>query len=196
MLILASGSPRRRELLAGLGVAFEVIVPEVSELEDPAADPLTLVAYNARLKAGAIANLHPNRPVLGADTTVCVDRTVLNKPANEADARRMLRLLSGRTHQVHTALALKWRSRGVIDCLCVTSEVTFRTLDEAAISDYLSRVHVFDKAGAYALQEEGGRIIAGFSGSRTNVIGLPVEETAALLLKHGIPARMPPHAAA
>src|SRR5262245_61070109 len=109
-LILASASPRRRELLASLGVKFEVVPAEVTEHEAPDADPRAMVAHNAALKADWVAVRHPDATVIGADTTVFIDRTVLNKPRDAAEARAMLRMLRGRTHTVFTGLAVR-RSR-------------------------------------------------------------------------------------
>ena len=112
-LILASASPRRKELLTSLGVAFEVIPAEVTEHEAPDADPREMVRHNAALKADWVAARHPDATVIGADTTVFIDRTVLNKPRDPADARAMLKLLRGRTHTVFTGLAIRRQSDGL-----------------------------------------------------------------------------------
>lgn len=186
MLLLASTSPRRRELLRQLGVPFEVITAPVEEYEATDADPRLLVEHNARLKAAAVSRLHPGRFVLGADTTVCVGRTVLNKPADLDDARRMLRLLSGHAHEVHTAIALVRGEPEFEVCEVVTSQVEFRTLSEADIERYLAAVHVLDKAGAYAIQDHGDWIVSRYTGSLDNIIGLPTAETAVLLRSHGL----------
>ncbi|MBI3884367.1 MAG: septum formation protein Maf [Opitutae bacterium] len=185
-LILASASPRRRELLAQLGVPFDVMVAEVTEHEAPDSDPRHLVEHNAALKAEWVAARHPDAVVLGADTTVFVGQTVLNKPRDGADARAMLRLLSGRTHTVFTGLAVRCPARNLRLALGVASEVTFKTLDEAVIELYLSRVHPFDKAGGYAIQEHSELIVAGFRGSQTNIVGLPLEETKQILTRAGL----------
>jgi septum formation protein len=187
-LILASASPRRRELLAGLGVPFDVVIAPVDEHEAPDADPRALVRHNAALKAGWVAARHPEAFVLGADTTVFLDGVVLNKPVDLADARRMLRHLSGRTHVVCTGLALHRAADGVDDELIVESRVTFRPLDEAVIDRYLAVAHALDKAGAYGIQEHGDLIVAGWEGSFTNIVGLPVDETRELLTRHGLRA--------
>ena len=185
-LILASASPRRRELLSQLGVPFTVLPAEVIEHEEPDAEPRGMVLHNAALKADWVAARHPDATVLGADTTVFVGNTVLNKPRDAADARAMLRLLSGTTHTVFTGLAV----RRVRDDLRldqgVASEVTFKTLTEAVIEEYLSRVHTLDKAGGYAIQEETELIVAGYRGQLTNIIGLPLEETKQLLTRAGL----------
>lgn len=180
-LILASASPRRKELLAQIGVVFEVLPAEVTEHEAPDADPRAMVLHNAALKADWIAARHPEATVLGADTTVFVGNTVLNKPRDAADARAMLRLLSGTTHTVYTGLAVRRVSDGLRLDRGVASEVVFNVLTEAVIEEYLSKVHTLDKAGGYAIQEEAKLIVKSFSGQLTNIIGLPLEETKQLL---------------
>jgi len=185
-LILASASPRRRELLAQLGLEFEVLPAEVTEHEDPAAEPRAMVARNAALKADWVAARHPAATVLGADTTVFIDGTVLNKPRDLADARAMLRRLSGRTHTVFTGLALRRLADGLKLDTGVASEVTFKALDEATIDVYLARVHVLDKAGAYGIQEHADLIVASYTGSFTNIVGLPIETTKQILTQCGL----------
>ena len=185
-LILASASPRRRELLAQLGVAFEVVVAQVTEHEEPTTDPRVMVAHNAALKAEWVAVRHPDAFVLGADTTVFLDGHALNKPHDLAEARTMLRRLAGRTHTVFTGLALRRQSTGLRRDEGVASEVTFKPLDETEIDAYLERVHVLDKAGAYAIQEHGERLIAGWQGSFTNIVGLPLEATKQILTQAGL----------
>ncbi|HEX3730123.1 MAG TPA: nucleoside triphosphate pyrophosphatase [Opitutaceae bacterium] len=184
-LILASASPRRRELLGRLGIPFTVEVAQVVEFEDPGADPRQLVAHNAALKADWVAARHPAALVLGADTTVFLDGAVLNKPADGAEARSMLRRLSGRTHTVFTGLALRRLSTGLKADEGVTSEVTFRALDEAVIEAYLGQVHTLDKAGGYSIQEGSELIVAGYQGSFTNIMGLPLETTKHILTRCG-----------
>jgi septum formation protein len=185
-LILASASPRRRELLGRLGVAFTVEVASVVEFEDPGADPRQLVAHNAALKADWVAARHPDALILGADTTVFLDGVVLNKPADGAEARSMLRRLSGRTHTVFTGLALRRQSAGLKWDEGVASEVTFRPLDEAVIEAYLARVHTLDKAGGYSIQDGSEAIVAGYQGSYTNIMGLPLETTKQILTRCGL----------
>ena len=182
-LILASASPRRGELLASLGVAFEVVTAAVEEHEAEDADPRALVSHNAALKAEWVAQRHPDALVLGADTTVFVDGTVLNKPADLADARRMLRLLSGRAHAVFTGLALRAQTAGLREDHGVESRVVFRRLDDAAIERYLQVAHALDKAGAYGIQDHGEIIIERWEGSLSNIVGLPLEETKAVLTR-------------
>jgi len=183
-LILASASPRRRELLAQLYSDFAVVPADVEEHEDPATDPRVMVAHNAALKAAWVAARHPDALVLGADTTVFIGDRVLNKPADAAEARAMLRELSGRTHTVFTGLVLRGPSVDLTGE--VTSEVTFRRLDEALIEAYFAKVHTLDKAGGYSIQDHGEMVVAAHTGSLSNIIGLPLDETKQLLVRAGL----------
>lgn len=185
-LILASASPRRRELLTQLGVAFDVVVADVTEHEEASTDPRVMVAHNAALKADWVAARHPRAVVLGADTTVFIAGTALNKPRDGTEARAMLRRLSGRTHTVFTGLAVRRAEDGLCIDEGVASEVTFKVLDEAVIETYLARVNTLDKAGGYAIQEHGELIVAGQRGSLTNIIGLPIESTKQILTRCGL----------
>jgi septum formation protein len=185
-LILASASPRRRDLLTSLGVPFEIVTASVEEEEDPATDPRVMVAHNAALKADWVAAHRPEALVLGADTTVFLDGTTLNKPRDPADARRMLRRLAGRTHTVFTGLALRQVSTGLKLDEEVATQVTFHPLDDATIEAYLAQVHTLDKAGGYAIQEHGELIVAGYAGSFTNIVGFPVETVKQLLTRGGL----------
>lgn len=175
LLILASGSPRRQQLLADMGVRFQVHVADVEEWEAEDAVPDDLVKHNASLKAQSVARLFPQSMILGADTTVALDTTVLNKPVDRDDAIRMLTKLSGREHRVLTAVCLMRACDGYCEQWTETSWVHFKQLSPADITDYIEEVNVMDKAGAYAMQEQGDRIVARFRGSRSNIIGLPVE---------------------
>ena len=186
LLILASASPRRQELLTRLGLPFEVLPAEVVEFEAPDADPREMVRHNAALKADWVAARHPEATVVGADTTVFIGNTVLNKPAGAAEARVMLRLLSGRTHTVFTGLAVRRLRDGLKLDQGVASAVTFKAFDDTVIDQYLAKVHTLDKAGGYAIQEETGLIVAGYTGSLTNIIGLPLEEMKQLLTQAGL----------
>lgn len=185
-LILASASPRRRELLGQLGVPFDVITADVVEHEDVTTDPRVMVARNAALKADWVAARHPEAIVLGADTTVFIDGHSLNKPRDGAEARAMLRRLSGRTHTVHTGLAVRRLRDGLSLDTGESSEVRFKTLDEGDIEAYLARVHTLDKAGGYAIQEHSELIIEGYTGSLSNIVGLPLETTKQILTRCGL----------
>jgi len=185
-LILASASPRRRELLAELGVEFDVVTAQVTEHEDPTTDPRVMVAHNAALKADWVAERHPEAFVLGADTTVFIDGHALNKPQDGAEARAMLRRLSGRTHTVFTGIALRRLKDGLKIDTGEASDVTFKVIDEATIEAYLAKVHTLDKAGGYAIQEAPELIIASRSGSLTNIVGLPVDTVKQILTRCGL----------
>jgi septum formation protein len=185
-LILASASPRRRELLGQLGVAFDVVVAEVVEHEEASTDPRVMVAHNSALKAEWVAARYPDSLVLGADTTVFIDGAALNKPSGGLEARAMLRQLSGRTHTVFTGLAVRRSSDGLRIDDGVASEVTFNVLTETVIEHYLSLVNTLDKAGGYAIQEHSDLLGAQYRGSFTNIIGLPVETTKQILTRCGL----------
>ncbi|MCX6935246.1 MAG: Maf family protein [Verrucomicrobia bacterium] len=177
-LILASTSPRRADLLRESGISFRVEKPEVEEwmAEDfPEMAPADLARENARRKAKAVAERHPGKPVLAADTLVICESRVLGKPADEEMAKRMLGWLSGRTHEVITAAVLMLPSGMKTREAVVRTRVKFRELGAAEVSDYLREVEVMDKAGAYALQDGGDRLVERVEGSRSNVIGLPME---------------------
>jgi septum formation protein len=174
-LILASASPRRRELLAQAGFVFDVIAADIPELSKPGEDPIRFVTRLAREKAEAVADRHslpPGALILGADTIVLVDGEVLGKPKDAADAARMLRLLSGRTHQVITGVCLL-RGRERQRAAEVTF-VRFNTLSDAEIDDYIATGEPMDKAGAYAIQGRAGRWIPRIHGCYFNVVGLPL----------------------
>lgn len=185
-LILASASPRRRELLGQLGVPFDVVVADVTEHEETTTDPRVMVAHNAALKADWVAARHPDAIVLGADTTVFIDGHSLNKPADGVEARAMLRRLSGRSHTVFTGLAVRRGRDGLKLDEGVASTVTFKPLTDEIIETYLSRVHTLDKAGGYGIQDHSELLVAGFEGSLTNIIGLPVETTKHILTRCGL----------
>ena len=180
-LILASASPRRRELLAQLGIPFEVVVADVTEHEDPATDPRVMVAHNAALKADWVASREPDAVVLGADTTVFLDGAAINKPRDLDDARSILRRLSGREHTVFTGLAVRRLSTGLRIDQGVSSQVEFKPFGDAVIEDYLRVVNTLDKAGAYSIQDHTDMIVARFSGSFSNIMGLPIEATKQIL---------------
>ncbi|BBQ82008.1 MULTISPECIES: Maf family protein [Enterobacteriaceae] len=179
-LYLASGSPRRQELLTQLGISFEKVVPGIEEVRRPHEEAQHYVARLAREKAQAgVALVCEDRPVLGADTIVILNGEVLEKPRDEAHAAAMLRMLSGNTHQVMTAVALADRQH-TLDCLVVT-EVTFRTLSDDDIAAYVASGEPLDKAGAYGIQGLGGCFVRKINGSYHAVVGLPLVETYELL---------------
>lgn len=173
-IILASQSPRRRELLSKAGVPFSVVIKETDELQDASLSPQELCLHNAEQKSEAVFQDHPETTVIGADTLVFLNKRHLGKPRDEEEAKHMLRQLSGNTHYVCTAVAI--RSPLGTKNTAVLTKVTFRYLTEETIDRYMSMVHVLDKAGAYAFQEHGEMIISSVQGDTDNVIGLPVKE--------------------
>ena len=172
-IILASGSPRRQELLGQMGVKFRVVIADTQEAHGRGRAARSICKANALAKAKAVAVAHPKHTVLGADTLVHLDDELLGKPKNLTEAKGMLRRLSGKTHQVTTACALVEGGRKKV--FSVTTRVGFRQLTLRQINAYLKAVPVLDKAGAYAIQDKGEWIVESLHGSLTNVVGLPVE---------------------
>ncbi len=187
--ILASGSPRRRELLAAAGFEYEVVAPEVEEIFSPAYTLREGTAWNALRKGLAGARLHPDAVVLAADTLVALEGRVIGKPADLAEAARILRLLSGRAHLVSTSVFIAHLRRGQSDSFTVVSRVVFKKLSDRTIENYLATIEPLDKAGAYAAQGKGRAVIARIAGSRSNVIGLPMDKTGAALARFEIRQR-------
>ncbi len=173
MLILASGSPRRRELFAQYGRPFEVVVSDAAELSD-GLPPSVLSLRNAVCKADAVATTHPDDIVIGADTIVALDGRCYGKPASRAEALAMLLTFSGRTHEVITSVAL--RGPGKREEFSVATHVTFKPFSRETAEHYLEMVPVLDKAGAYAIQEHGELLVASIDGDFDNVVGLPCRE--------------------
>lgn len=188
-LILASASPRRRELLALAGVPFAIVV---SPAQEPAPDggehPAAYAARMARLKAAAVAEMHPTAVVLGADSVVAVGETILGKPADAADALRMLRLLSGRSHQVVTGCAI-FAPGQEPEIFTVATDVTMGAVSEDRLAAYAATGEPMDKAGAYAIQGGAAAFVTTICGSYTNVVGLPLAEVVAVLGVCGIAPR-------
>ena len=187
MLYLASQSPRRRELLRQLGVEFSILDVDVPEHREPGEPPEDYVSRVAREKAAAglwQVTAIPNAVVIGADTEVVLGDEVFGKPADAADAARMLRLLSGRTHR---ALSVVWFvSAGREEHAMSESHVEFATLGDAEIADYVASGEAFGKAGAYAIQGRAAAFVRHLAGSHSGVMGLPLHETAGLLRKFGV----------
>jgi len=183
-LILASRSPRRRELLAQAGYTFEIDASSVAELRKPGEDAIRFATRLAWEKAEEVfARRQPHVEavmVLGADTVVVCDGEVMGKPADAAEAMRMLLLLSGRTHQVVTGVAVAW-GPGSTEVAAELTQVTMRTLSPQEVSDYVASGEPMDKAGAYAIQGYAGRWIPRISGCYFNVVGLPLALVTSLL---------------
>ena len=185
--MLASGSPRRFELLAGLGLAFDLRPPDIDEAVGPGEDGPTYVERLAREKAAAVAA--PGELVVAADTTVDLGGELLGKPVDDADARHLLRRLSGRTHHVHTGVCAH-RSPPpppppVVRSAVVSTAVTFAELSDAWIDWYVGTGEPLDKAGGYGMQGSAALFVARIDGSPTNVIGLPLDALAALVTETG-----------
>lgn len=180
-LILASASPRRAELLRQLGVQFNVVSSDVTEIHRQELTALEVSQINAYRKARAVAKRAPDTLVLAADTLVYLDTRLFGKPASLEEAYQMLEQLQGRTHQVVTAICLMHRRVHRHRIAAETTAVTFRSLDATKIRRYLNQVNPLDKAGAYAIQEAGDLLIERISGSYTNVVGLPIERLTAEL---------------
>lgn len=192
-LLLASRSPRRAELLRTLGVAFRVIDVEVDETTRVGEAPVDYVRRLARDKAraGQAVAGGASLPVLAADTTVVLDGAILGKPLDDADARAMLARLAGRTHEVLTGVAVI-DARGWLDDAVVATRVSFRALSPAEIAAYVASGEPADKAGAYGIQGLGGALVERIDGSYSNVVGLPLVETLALLDAAGVPHALRP----
>ncbi|MFB3094355.1 MAG: nucleoside triphosphate pyrophosphatase [Candidatus Acidiferrales bacterium] len=188
-LILASGSPRRRELLRNAGFTFEVIPPEVAEDNPDNEAPAMLVERLALDKAEAVAgrfHRQDNVVVLGADTVVVVDSTLLGKPASPAEARQMLQRLSGRIHEVITGVALVEPETARRTVAHETTRVFFRPLEPQEMEDYVATGEPLDKAGAYAIQGGASRFVTRVEGCYFNVMGLPVALVDRLLREWGM----------
>lgn len=190
-LVLASGSPRRREFFRQMGYAFEVVRPDTVERVHPGEKPRDYVRRNAWEKALHVAETHPDAVIVSADTVVVQGNDILEKPSSAADARRMLRELSGNTHQVMTGVCIlgpapggaraEWRD-------VVVTDVEFKPLSDAEIDAYVASGEPADKAGAYAIQGLAAFMVRAIRGSYTNVVGLPLAEVADVLAgTFGIP---------
>ncbi len=173
--ILASASPRRAELLGQLKLSFEITPSDATETFDPQLSPYELCQLNAHRKARTVAKKNPDSLVLGADTLVFLGSEIFGKPRDLKEAHRMLSSLQGRTHQVVTGVCLMHLRTHHEKIFATGTDVTFHPLDAGQIREYLSQINPLDKAGAYAIQEHGEKIVAEISGSYSNVVGLPLE---------------------
>ena len=197
-IYLASRSPRRRELLAQLDIPFHLLIFRGAELAEevrPSEAPREYVLRIASEKAQSgwtrmVQRRLPRAPVLAADTTVALDGRIFGKPADRRDAEQILSALSGKRHEVLTAVALKYEER--LETTLSASEVEFRELSPQEIREYAASGECDDKAGAYAIQETADRFVVRIEGSRTNVVGLPIEAVARMLSAAGVAARARP----
>jgi septum formation protein len=186
VLILASASPRRKDLLGAAGFTPQIAPQEVDERPHPGEAPIPYVARIAKEKAAACfakGEVPPQAVVVAADTTVALDGEILGKAADAFEAASMLSRLAGRTHAVHTAVVVgRWEGTQVnLHSRVVTTAVRFRAYGPSEIQRYVASGEVLDKAGAYGIQGQGGALVASVEGSYTNVVGLPLEETLELL---------------
>ena len=182
-LILASQSPRRRYLLEQAGVTFTVIPSAVNEDSIQVTDPSRYVKTLAQAKADDVAKHYPTSWVIGADTIVSIENTILGKPGNQEEARHMLARLSGQSHHVYTGYAIVCHTRQVRLTTAICTDVQFKHLNAAEIEWYIQTGEPFDKAGAYAIQGMGTFLVRRINGSYTNVVGLPVCEVIEDLLR-------------
>jgi septum formation protein len=188
MLVLASGSPRRRELLARLGVLYDVVPSQVEEREPrPGEDPSDYALTLAQQKVDAVARVRPDDVVLAADTVVALDGHILGKPVDEADAWRILRLLRGKRHIVFTGVAVRCGETEKMGIVAAT--VSMRDFSDTDAQRYVATGEPMDKAGAYAVQGKGGRLVEEVDGCYNAVVGLPLCLTATLLRACGITTR-------
>ena len=178
-MILASASPRRRELLQQIGLEFTLVTADIDETPLPGEDHRSYTLRLADAKARAVLVLHPDAIVIGADTTVAVDAELLGKPRDRDDAARMLRLLRGRGHEVTTGIAVLTRDQTLSEA--VTTQVFFSDMTEADIAAYVATGEPMDKAGAYAIQGRVAQWIPRIEGDYSNVVGLPLARLAAVL---------------
>ena len=184
--ILASGSPRRRELLRQLGFSFTVIPSRLEETNQRGMEARGHATYYAKEKAREVAQRYPEQWVLAADTIVVVAEEILGKPVNVTEATAMLSRLSGRSHHVITGVCLLHAQCGVKESQAVETEVFMRRLDTADIEGYIATGEPMDKAGAYGIQGIGGCLVQRIEGSYSNVVGLPLCETVELLRRHRV----------
>jgi septum formation protein len=185
-LLLASSSPRRHALLAAAGFEFESVRAPVAERFDPNLTLCELTLCNASRKGISVARLHRGQVILAADTLVAIEDQIIGKPGDMQEAGEILRRLSGRIHQVCTAVFICLLAKARMVTFCEISRVRFRDLTSNTIQAYLAKINPLDKAGAYAAQGAGSEIIEEIDGSFTNVVGLPMERTAAELRRFGI----------
>jgi len=184
--ILASASPRRRELLGQLGLSFIVVPSMLQEINQSGMKPPVHATYFAEAKAKEVANRYPHKWVLGADTIVVLGQEILGKPADFTEASSMLSRLSGKSHSVITSICLAHASMELLESDWVETKVFMRRLTVKDIEGYIRTGEPIDKAGGYGIQGIGGCLIQRIEGSYSNVVGLPLCETLELLRRHGV----------
>ena len=185
--ILASSSPRRRELLLRLQTPFDIILPDVDEsIIPPDGSPETYCTALAELKANDISQHYPNNLVIGSDTIVVLDDQIMGKPEDKAMAQNMLETLSGKTHHVYTGVCLKWADKNIHHLFAEITTVTFRELSEADINHYIESCPPYDKAGSYGIQDWSAVFVQEIKGCYDNVVGFPISRFYQELKKLGI----------
>ena len=185
--ILASSSPRRRELLLRLQTPFDIILPDVDEsIIPPDGSPETYCTALAELKANDISQHYPNNLVIGSDTIVVLDNNIMGKPEDKAMAQNMLETLSGKTHHVYTGVCLKWADNNIHHLFAEITMVTFRELSEADINHYIESCPPYDKAGSYGIQDWSAVFVKEIKGCYDNVVGFPISRFYEELKKLGI----------
>ena len=185
--ILASSSPRRRELLLRLQTPFDIILPDVDEsIIPPEGSPETYCTALAELKANDISQHYPNNLVIGSDTIVELDNNIMGKPEDKTMAQNMLKTLSGKTHHVYTGVCLKWADKNIHHLFAEITMVTFRELSEADINHYIESCLPYDKAGSYGIQDWSAVFVKEIKGCYDNVVGFPISRFYEELKKLGI----------
>ena len=185
--ILASSSPRRRELLLRLQTPFDIILPDVDEsIIPPYGSPETYCTALAELKANDISQHYPNNLVIGSDTIVVLDNNIMGKPEDKTMAQNMLKTLSGKTHHVYTGVCLKWADKNIHHLFAEITMVTFRELSEADINHYIESCPPYDKAGSYGIQDWSAVFVKEIKGCYDNVVGFPISRFYEELKKLGI----------
>ena len=185
--ILASSSPRRRELLLRLQTPFDIILPDVDEsIIPPEGSPETYCTALAELKANDISQHYPNNLVIGSDTIVVLDNNIMGKPEDKTMAQNMLKTLSGKTHHVYTGVCLKWADKNIHHLFAEITMVTFRELSEADINHYIESCPPYDKAGSYGIQDWSAVFVKEIKGCYDNVVGFPISRFYEELKKLGI----------
>jgi septum formation protein len=186
LLILASRSPRRRYLLEQAGLSFSVVPSSIDETSIPVSSPDIYARILAQAKADNVSEKYPEKWVIGADTIVLKDQTILGKPGSRAEARNMLKQLSGQIHQVFTGYSICCKVKNRKFSETIKTDVVFKNLTDPEIEWYIHTDEPFDKAGAYAIQGLGTFLVKSINGSYTNVVGLPVCEVIEFLIKEGV----------
>ncbi len=185
-LILASGSPRRRSFFQDLGLDFRVVVAAIEEKPQPAEKPVVYIERLAREKAENVAEQYPDHWIVAADTVVCCDDSILEKPVDDEDALKMLMRLRGREHVVRSSVCLLHNTKSVVDVCSVATQVKFWHFTEDMARHYVQTGEPMDKAGSYGIQGQGAFLVREIIGSYSNVVGMPLVECIEMFIRHGV----------